>query len=428
MIKLLIFADDLTGSLDVSTIFQKFSPVLKICDSMDYDALFDLPSESSVLIVDTETRHADKDSAYKLVYGIASAAKEHGVPYFFKKTDSVMRGNIGAELAAVSDAFGELMHYCPASPVFGRITAGSVQYVDGVPVAESAFGADPFSPVLHSNVYELIEEQSPSDNIRVYDAQKDEDFESVFAEIKNSGSISLLGGCAGFASYLASDPYYEDLVASENGTAEALSEYPEISKLAVISGSINDVTLSQLEDAESRGVKRYTLTESKRLLGVNVRVIDQWLSESACEKVCIFDCGRPNPGALLDETRERVCDNIAEMGKNLLERGLADSCYGSMPGNNTSCSGTVGCPVNNGSLSGNNASWGSLALFVTGGDTLIAFLRKCGISEIRTLAELMPCIVLSSADYRGKPLYFITKSGGIGSPSIVTDCAEMLMR
>ena len=88
-------------------------------------------------------------------------ARRAGVGCIFKKTDSALRGNIGAELSAVLKASGrKYLPFLPAFPQAGRITREGVHYVDGVPVTESPFGTDPFEPVKHASVTGLIAEQS----------------------------------------------------------------------------------------------------------------------------------------------------------------------------------------------------------------------------------------------------------------------------
>lgn len=79
------------------------------------------------------------------------------VPYIYKKTDSALRGNIGAELGALLRASGEqALPFLPAYPQIGRCTREGVHYIDGQPVAQSVFGIDPFEPVRHSRVADLI--------------------------------------------------------------------------------------------------------------------------------------------------------------------------------------------------------------------------------------------------------------------------------
>ena len=70
---------------------------------------------------------------------------------FYKKTDSALRGNIGAELSAALDGSGAgVLSFLPAFPRMNRTTAAGIHYIDGIPAAKSVFGQDPFNPVKES--------------------------------------------------------------------------------------------------------------------------------------------------------------------------------------------------------------------------------------------------------------------------------------
>ena len=75
----------------------------------------------------------------------------------YKKTDSVLRGNIGAELSAALQASeAEYLAFVPSYPAMNRITKNGIHYVDEIPLSESIFGRDPFNPVTESDVAKLI--------------------------------------------------------------------------------------------------------------------------------------------------------------------------------------------------------------------------------------------------------------------------------
>ncbi|MGI6333099.1 MAG: four-carbon acid sugar kinase family protein [Saccharofermentanales bacterium] len=46
--------------------------------------------------------------------------------------------------------------FIPAYPKNNRITIGGVHWINGAKVAESIFAHDPFEPVRHSNVADII--------------------------------------------------------------------------------------------------------------------------------------------------------------------------------------------------------------------------------------------------------------------------------
>ena len=156
--KLLMIADDFTGALDAGVQFAKkgFSTkVLVYSKDMSFQA-----EDADVLVVDAETRHKKPLEAYLTIFRIVKPAAESGVKYLFKKTDSALRGNIGAELTAMLDATGKsLLSFVPAFPQINRVTVNGVHYIEGIPVDRSVFGSDPFEPVTEANVEKLIHQQ-----------------------------------------------------------------------------------------------------------------------------------------------------------------------------------------------------------------------------------------------------------------------------
>ena len=157
MLRLLMIADDFTGALDTGVQLAAHGiPTQVVVGQADLSAC-----SSTVLVVDTETRHLPAAKAAKAVEELARSAVENGVGCIYKKTDSALRGNIGAELAALLKASGARnLPFLPAFPQIGRTTKKGVHYIDGVPVNESPFGIDPFEPVRCAEVTKLIHLQT----------------------------------------------------------------------------------------------------------------------------------------------------------------------------------------------------------------------------------------------------------------------------
>ena len=76
-----------------------------------------------------------------------------GAERLYKKTCSVFRGNVGAELDAMLDAAGaESAVVVAAFPANGRTTRGGIHHVRGVPLDQSEFARDPIHPRTESNL------------------------------------------------------------------------------------------------------------------------------------------------------------------------------------------------------------------------------------------------------------------------------------
>ena len=160
MIHLFVIADDFTGALDTGVQFASYGAATKVVVGTGLQAL-EADAQTQVLVVDAETRHLPAAQAYDTVYRLVRWAKEKKIGCIYKKTDSALRGNIGAELsAALAADGGDRLHFVPAFPNLDRVTRGGVHYIGGVPVAQSVFGKDPFEPVTHSRVEDILHEQT----------------------------------------------------------------------------------------------------------------------------------------------------------------------------------------------------------------------------------------------------------------------------
>ena len=392
--KLLIVADDLTGGLDTGVQFARQGISTRVAVNPGAGGNW-AQTEAQVLVAVAETRHMPPEAAYDTVFGIVSVGRRAGIPYIYKKTDSALRGNIGAELSAALKASGkDVLAFLPAYPAMNRITVRGCHYIDGVPVAQSMFGKDPFNPVQESNVQKLIGiqtdtpvtgEEDAGKGILVVNAQSDEDLKEAGRRLAGKGYLSVCAGCAGFAAFLP------NLIGLEKGE---VFEDPDLGEsLLVISGSLNPVTLKQLEAAEENGFKRICPEP-----GEEISVLAEELSS---EKWVILDSSGMDPesaafrdyvqkkGLEGEETRVCIASFLAEIMAELPK----------------TYEGTV---------------------MVIGGDTLMACLERLGCKDLEPLAELFPGVVLSRYRAGDKERMLISKSGGFGSGRLLLDLRGMM--
>ena len=105
MRKLLVLADDFTGGLDTGAQFAAAGIPTVVTTNPAYCAADH--EEDTVLVVDVETRHLLPEKARQIVEQTIRAAIAHGFTDIYKKTDSALRGNLGAELQGVLDGTGQ---------------------------------------------------------------------------------------------------------------------------------------------------------------------------------------------------------------------------------------------------------------------------------------------------------------------------------
>ncbi len=418
MIQLLIIADDFTGALDTGVQFASSGAATRVITGQNV-SLTEYAGTCEVLVVDAETRHLAAAEAYTVVRGYASQAIALEIPHIYKKTDSALRGNIGAELTAVLDASGEeALPFLPAFPQMERNTVAGVHYIRGVAVAESVFGADPFEPVSCSNVAELIGLQSRTPAISypalaaenplpegtgiwIFDAASVEDLQQTAERLAKENKLHILAGCAGFAAVL---PGLLRLGTGKPRPIPALGE-----NFTVICGSVNPITVAQVAYAERQGFSHQRLEPEQKLSS------GYWQTPAGEEMLGkLRRMLESNPHRILDTndpgTNQKTADYAAKFGMDIQDIRRA-------------VSGTIGYLV---SRLFTHEAVGTL--LITGGDTLLQCMDYMGVHEIEPLGEMDAGVVLSRFTYQGITRYVISKSGGFGAESLLTDLAAALCK
>ena len=372
MIQVLVLADDVTGALDAGVKFSdaglktKVSLLLKI-EEMDTDA--------SVLVLCVPTRHETPEAAYRQVRALSERAAELHIGCIFKKTDSALRGNVGAELAAVLDGSGEQeLFFIPALPAMDRVTINGIHYINGVPVHESVFGVDPFEPVTESYIPALLEKQmsepvevitgatppapvNSGKRIAVLDCETQSGMKKLTRTLYETGRLHAVAGCSGLA---------EALAAALCGNAGESEAEPETDRLTVVCGSMNPISLEQVAYAEKTGYAAVSvpverLLESGLESAEGKAFLDELWTEYSENEHLLIDTGAANTahGELPEEDGKNVASLLGKILKNLLDRGAGSR------------------------------------LMIIGGDTLLGFMDAIGCRELSPRREILQGVVES---------------------------------
>ncbi|HET6551167.1 MAG TPA: four-carbon acid sugar kinase family protein [Solirubrobacter sp.] len=112
---MLVLADDLSGAVEVAAVLGVPRVTLEARDAAG-------------AVVDLDSRALEADEAARRVREVVAA---HDGRLVFKKIDSLLRGHVAAEVAAL--AAGGHVLVTPALPVEGRTVRGGVLHVRGVP-------------------------------------------------------------------------------------------------------------------------------------------------------------------------------------------------------------------------------------------------------------------------------------------------------
>ena len=137
---LAVITDDFTGASEIggTALARGLRAVIETRDVSCRD--------TDVLVIASDMRSLDPESARAKSRRLTERLLELGPELIFKKVDSVLRGNIVPELVAQMRVEGKSRALLvPANPSRGRIVDRGTYYVEGSPIAESAFArAYPF--------------------------------------------------------------------------------------------------------------------------------------------------------------------------------------------------------------------------------------------------------------------------------------------
>lgn len=417
MVKLLIIADDFTGALDTGVQFAKRG----ICTQVfTYQKLEDgdIKPDTEVLVVDAESRPMPMEAAYRAVHDIARWAHEKGIEIIFKKTDSALRGNIGMELQAVADIeTGTPLFFIPGHPDIQRVTKEGIHYISGELVADSVFGKDPFEPVTRSYIPDIIKEQSElsvtciradepitcqmvdMSGIVVCDTEKVEDIDRRLDELVQMDRLRLIAGCAALGERLAEKiPFHYVKKKS----------FRQTDCLYVACGSLNTITCKQVRYAEQNcGFIRRNLTMEQKLkpryytTQSGKKFLEEMVMLCKDNKRIIvdsFDMGEHKDDFLEvnkispDEVRTLIPEAHGHIVKEIIEQKL------------------------------------DVTALMTGGDTLMGYMKLIGCTQIEPVCEIEQGVVVSLLKWNGYDQQVISKSGGFGTEDILCRIAQKIIR
>lgn len=402
MAKLLIIADDLTGAIDSGVQLAKRGVTTVVVPALqDLDRKW----ECETLVVNTETRHASPASAANAVTRATAIGRNHGVSYFYKKTDSTLRGNIGSELEALLRIVGqERLVFVPAFPRLGRTTREGRQYVNGVELQETEYARDPLNPIQTGNVGELIRQQSDVEvhnvtaaeltapatcenrGIYVVDCSTEQELQEISAALRKRGWHKTLAGSGGFADHLTG--LLELSAGLPCATGRRLPE-----RMLVVNGSLNPAAARQLAHAESAGfsVIRFNadlLRDESQAAGWD-NVIGAVQEQTASQVVLT---PTPPAQALGDQAMREIADTLGRLAATAMERA------------------------------------GYRLLMVIGGDTLAGVTRALQCRSIIPMAEIEAGIALSRCETKSGDVFVVSKAGGFGTDDVLPRIREWVRR
>ena len=147
-----VIADDLTGAAELGAVGKRLGLKAEIVRD-------DPPSSLAELVcVDTDSRSCPNTEAATRAAAAAKLLREAGAKWIYKKVDSVLRGNVTAEVEAVMKEL-ELNRalMLPANPSLGRVIRDGQYFVKGKLIHRTEFARDPEYPRRTAQVLRLLD-------------------------------------------------------------------------------------------------------------------------------------------------------------------------------------------------------------------------------------------------------------------------------
>lgn len=216
----LVIADDFTGANDAGSGLAQAGARVHVL----FDSTVALDTQAAdVWVINTDSRALQAGEAARRTAAVVSqhrAVVKQG--WLFKKIDSTLRGNVGAEVRAALESSGKrLALVVPAVPRLGRVTRNGEVFVNEVRLTDTEFASDPKTPIISASVLQqlridgshidlntLRSQDFPTilaaqRGVVVIDAERESDIARLVATAARLAETPLLVGAAGLSDALA---------------------------------------------------------------------------------------------------------------------------------------------------------------------------------------------------------------------------------
>jgi D-threonate/D-erythronate kinase len=150
-----VIADDFTGAAELAGISLRYGLKVELCTG---DVV---STNADVLIVSTDSRSLSKTNALQKTEAALKSVLQFNPSFIYKKIDSVLRGYVLDELKWQMQLMNQAKAFIlPANPSLGRTISNGNYYVQGKPISETGFAADPEFPISNSSVKSILKDET----------------------------------------------------------------------------------------------------------------------------------------------------------------------------------------------------------------------------------------------------------------------------
>ncbi len=405
-IRRLVIADDLTGANDTGVHFLSENESVEVLiDAQQHlDSSFSVDADT--LVINTSTRNVTPEESAVQVAGYLKTWLPYSPREIYKKIDSTLRGNIGSEIdALMTTSQFRIACVAPAVPRNGRTTVDGICYVHGVPLDETEFAKDPFSPVESSDIREIIAKQTSrksgilslniirnetayalstvrsmiADGVEIFitDAETREDLLRTREIFSTLDEKVLYVGAAGF--FHAISTFLK---------ASTHMRLRKESRILFVAGSMMETSKQQIEWLIDKGLlnRTFSVIASKALLDERKetdRIITELSEEFRRTSTVLLHTDRDTSEVAANA--QNVADVLSRVTRAIMVNERID------------------------------------ALVVIGGETAMSILKRLGVNSLRLADELLPAVPVAYMNVPGdgEQVIFISKAGSYGERNVL---------
>jgi len=410
-----IIADDLSGANDTGVKFIKkgYNAIVSI---MNKQPTIAIPDNIDVFVVDTETRELESEDAREKLYSILKKLRIEQNDFVYKKVDSTMRGNIGAEIEEIMEFLEkDICIFSPSFPSHQRLTIDSFLVVDHKPLGVSEYSSNHLNQEQNSFIPAILKKQTDFSvgQIHLQDVSKgqkaillkmnelykkgnqiiviDSTVENHLRDIFNSGfkfdGSVLFSGSAGLANHF---PRNSDMPKKLDTKIENTK-----SPVIIVAGSRNSVVGQQINYLKNN----VNLPEIKIDLEQIFFDKEHMLENYATKSIEAINADQD----LLIYTDSTYNERQSINNKLMLKYRLS---FRELEIEIKKIFGKLIFKI----IENSNAK----NLILTGGDVALGVCKELNIYVMNIIDELLPGIPLAITNYKNLTLKIITKAGGFG--------------
>jgi 4-hydroxythreonine-4-phosphate dehydrogenase len=364
-----VIADDLTGAADAGVAF--LSPRTPVAIVLEPGAAGRRSGSTDVQVIDTDTREVDAATASRTVASVAQGLRLDQL--VLKKVDSMLRGNVAAELGALRHAMpGHQVIFAPAFPQAGRVTLDGVQHMHGAPVATDVPppASSGLRNLLHpfacrtvglaevrSGALPEVLSTATEGEIAVCDALTDADLDHIVAAGLGCGHPVLWAGSGGLAAALARHARPDTHHVRPALTSCALTSCASDGHYLAVIGSMSAVAQRQADALVRAGAHRVAVPVSTLAGGTAAELVSfrQSVTSASQQGDLVVTVDGDTQPSSSDAVRRALAGIVAEAAEK------------------------------------------AALLVLTGGATSRAVLTEMRVSAIDLEAQLAPGVVLATA-------------------------------